>query len=68
MAFFNDTKDLLAGRVPSSPRVARGPRTPPSRTRQLITNVRVIDDDGTSLGVESNFLLYRITPGLQEDS
>jgi biphenyl 2,3-dioxygenase beta subunit len=32
---------------------------PPSRTRHLITNVRVKKDDGNEIEVHCNFLLYR---------
>ncbi len=33
---------------------------PWSRTRRLITNVRIIDDSGDSLLVTANFIVYRI--------
>jgi biphenyl 2,3-dioxygenase beta subunit len=68
MAFFNDTKKLLAGRVQKLGTGRSWAEDPPSRTRRLITNVRVVDDDGAELGVESNFLLYRTRLNSQEDS
>jgi biphenyl 2,3-dioxygenase beta subunit len=67
MAFFNDTKPLLAGRVTKLETGRSWSEDPPSRTRRLITNVRVVDDDGTELTVESNFMLYRTRLNSQED-
>ncbi len=32
---------------------------PPSRTRHLITNIRIKKDDGREIEVHSNFLVYR---------
>ena len=32
---------------------------PPSRTRHLITNIRIKKDDGNEIEVHSNFLVYR---------
>jgi p-cumate 2,3-dioxygenase beta subunit len=32
---------------------------PPSRTRRLVTNVRVIDEADGALGVRANFVVYR---------
>ena len=32
---------------------------PPSRTRHLITNIRIKKDDGSEIEVHSNFLVYR---------
>ncbi len=68
MAFFNDTKDLLRGRVAKLTTGRSWSEDPPSRTRRLITNVRVSADDGVELAVESNFLLYRTRLNSQEDT
>lgn len=59
MAWFDDSKFILAGRVAKLATGTAWAEDPPSRTRHLITNVRVVDDDGVELGVESNFHLYR---------
>jgi biphenyl 2,3-dioxygenase beta subunit len=59
MAFFDETKQTLAGRVAKIATGTAWAEDPPSRTRHLITNVRVTDDRGDELDVESNFLLYR---------
>ena len=68
MAFFNDTKALLAGRVTKLKTGRSWAEDPPSRTRRLITNVRVLDDDGTELTVASNFMIYRTRLNSMEDS
>jgi biphenyl 2,3-dioxygenase beta subunit len=68
MAFYNDTKLVLRGRVVKLGTGRSWAEDPPSRTRRLITNVRVTDDDGDELAVESNFLLYRTRLNSQEDS
>jgi biphenyl 2,3-dioxygenase subunit beta len=68
MAFFNDTKHLLAGRVAKLNTGRSWSEDPPSRTRRLITNIRVVADDGSELGVESNFLLYRTRLNSEEDT
>jgi biphenyl 2,3-dioxygenase beta subunit len=67
MAFFNDTKPLLQGRVAKLATGRSWSEDPPSRTRRLVTNVRVVLDDGAELTVESNFLLYRTRLSSQED-
>jgi biphenyl 2,3-dioxygenase beta subunit len=67
MAFFNDTKPLLAARVAKLATGRSWSEDPPSRTRRFIANVRVVEDDGSELTVESNFLLYRMRLNSQED-
>ncbi len=59
MAFLDENKTLLAGRALKLATGRSWAEDPPSRTRHIITNIRVTDDDGTELTVESNFLLYR---------
>ena len=68
MSYFSDTKDLLAGRVIKLMTGRSWSEDPVSRTRRLVTNVRVTDDDGGELAVESNFMLYRTRLDSQEDS
>jgi biphenyl 2,3-dioxygenase beta subunit len=68
MAFFNDNKMLLAGRVTKLATGRSWAEDPPSRTRRLITNVRLLDDDGHELMVASNFMLYRTRLNSQEDT
>ena len=68
MAFFDDDKMLLAGRVAKLQTGRSWAEDPPSRTRHLITNVRVLSDDGRQLEVESNFHVYRTRLKSEEDS
>jgi biphenyl 2,3-dioxygenase subunit beta len=59
MAFFDDTKFILEGRVRKLLSGTAWAEDPPSRTRHIITNVLVTEDRGEELDVRSNFLLYR---------
>ena len=68
VGFFNDTKHLLAARVSKLLTGRSWSEDPPSRTRHLITNVRVTADNGTELEVASNFHLYRTRLKSEEDS
>lgn len=54
-AFYDETKESLAWRIRRFDSGMAWAEDPPSRTRHLITNVRV----GPSLEVRSNFLVYR---------
>ena len=68
MAFFDDDKNVLALRVK---RLAVGrawAEDPPSRTRRLITNIKVLDYDGEEVSVASNFKLYRSRLNSEEDN
>lgn len=68
MAYFDDTKELLKLRVAKLDTGKSWAEDPPSRTRHLITNVRIVEDDGQELDVESNFHLYRTRLKSEEDS
>jgi 3-phenylpropionate/cinnamic acid dioxygenase small subunit len=68
VAFFDDDKALLASRVAKLATGRSWSEDPPSRTRHLITNVRVLSDDGSELTVESNFHLYRSRLNSEQDS
>ncbi|MCC5575369.1 aromatic-ring-hydroxylating dioxygenase subunit beta [Microtetraspora sp. AC03309] len=68
MAFFDDDKVLLTGRVTKLGTGRSWAEDPPSRTRHLITNVRIVSDDGHELIAESNFHLYRTRLHTEEDS
>lgn len=68
MAFFDDDKNFLALRVK---RLAIGrawAEDPPSRTRRLITNIRILGYDGEEVSVASNFQLYRTRLNSEEDN
>lgn len=68
MAFFDDNKKQLTGRVNKLATGKSWSEDPPSRTRRLITNVRIVADDGAELSVESNFHLYRTRLKSEETS
>jgi 3-phenylpropionate/cinnamic acid dioxygenase small subunit len=67
MAFFDDDKTILENRVKKLGTGTAWAEDPPSRTRHLITNVRILDDDGSQVTVESNFLLYRTRLKSEQD-
>lgn len=58
-AYFDDDKPALRTRVERLYTGSAWAEIPPSRTRHLISNVRVTADDGATLEVHSSFLVYR---------
>lgn len=57
--YFNDTKETLRVRVERLYSKQAWAEMPPSRTRRLISNIRVKKDDGLEVEVDSNFFVYR---------
>jgi biphenyl 2,3-dioxygenase beta subunit len=57
--YFDDNKENLRLRVERVYSKSAWSELPPSRTRHLISNVRVKKDNGTEVEVHSNFLVYR---------
>jgi 3-phenylpropionate/cinnamic acid dioxygenase small subunit len=57
--YFNDTKKTLNVRVERFYKRNAWAEMPPSRTRHLISNIRIKQDSGLELEVHSNFLCYR---------
>ena len=68
MAYFDDDKMILLGRVAKFESGTSWAEDPPSRTRHMVHNVRVIDDRGDELDVESNFHIYRTRLKSEEDA
>ena len=68
MAFFDDDKKMLEARVKKLGSGYSWSEDPPSRTRHMIHNVRVLAVDGDELLVESNFHLYRTRLESEEDA
>jgi biphenyl 2,3-dioxygenase beta subunit len=68
MAYFDDDKMGLTMRWQKFSTGAAWAEDPPSRTRHLITNVRIVDDRGDELDVESNFHVYRTRLKSEVDS
>lgn len=57
--YFDDTKATLRIRVERLYTGAAWAEIPPSRTRHLISNVRIKRESGSEIEVHSNFLVYR---------
>jgi 3-phenylpropionate/cinnamic acid dioxygenase small subunit len=68
MAFFDDDKAILQARVTKLRSGKAWAEDPPSRTRRIVTNIDVIEDDGSVMTVGSNFLLYRTRLNSEEDT
>ncbi len=68
MAFFDDNKHFLTLRVQRLSVGRAWAEDPPSRTRRLITNVRLDEVNGDDITVSSNFQLYRTRLNSEEDS
>ena len=68
MALFNDDKRVLTMRVERLLGGRAWAEDPPSRTRHLITNIRIVDVDGEDVTVHCNFKLYRTRLNSEEDS
>ena len=65
--YFNDNKETLRIRVERSYSKSAWAEMPPSRTRHLISNIRIRKDDGLQFEVDSNFLVYRTRMEKDED-
>jgi 3-phenylpropionate/cinnamic acid dioxygenase small subunit len=65
--YFDDTKHTLKIRVERLYSKQAWAEMPPSRTRRLISNVRVKKDDGREIEVDSNFIVYRTRMETDED-
>ncbi|WP_432992516.1 aromatic-ring-hydroxylating dioxygenase subunit beta [Dactylosporangium sp. CA-233914] len=65
MAYFDENKQFLEIRARKFATGTSWAEDPPSRTRHLITNVRIAEQSGAELVVHSNFMLYRTR--LKED-
>ncbi len=68
MAFFDDDKDILKMRVQRLSVGRAWAEDPPSRTRRLITNLRISEVKDNEITVLSNFKLYRTRLNSEEDS
>ena len=68
MAFFDDDKRTLGMRVQRLSQRGAWAEDPPSRTRHIVTNVRISNIDGNGISVASNFMLYRTRLDSEEDS
>jgi biphenyl 2,3-dioxygenase beta subunit len=65
--YFKDDKDSLRVRVERVYSKTAWAEMPPSRTRRLISNVRVKKRQGSEIEVHSNFIVYRTRMEKDED-
>ena len=65
--YFDDDKETLRIRVERVYARNAWAEMPPSRTRHLITNVRIKKDDGRAVEVHANFLVYRTRMEADQD-
>ncbi len=68
IALFDDDHSILKKRVDKMTSGFNWSEEPPSRTRYLITNVRVVAQQGGTLEVHSNFHLHRSRQEDDEDN
>ena len=67
-SYFDDDKPMLAQRVAKFDTGFSWAEDPPSRTRHMVTNVRIRDGAGTDeLTVMCNFIVYRSRMATDED-
>lgn len=62
LALINEDTDHLAGRIQRLKSTWAHIENPHSRTNHLVTNVRVLGDDGTELDVRAGFVIFRSRP------
>jgi p-cumate 2,3-dioxygenase beta subunit len=62
LALINEDKDHLAGRVSRLKSTWAHIENPHSRTQHLVTNVRVLAEDGDQIELTAAFLIYRSRP------
>jgi 3-phenylpropionate/cinnamic acid dioxygenase small subunit len=65
--YFDDNKESLRLRVERVYSKSAWSELPPSRTRHLITNIRVMNTGGDEMEVYSNFLVYRTRQETDQD-
>jgi 3-phenylpropionate/cinnamic acid dioxygenase small subunit len=65
--YFDDDKKSLKIRVERAYAKNAWAEMPPSRTRHMISNIRIKKDDGAEIEVHSNFLVYRTRMEADQD-
>ena len=65
--YFDDDKQSLRIRVERAYAKNAWAEMPPSRTRHMISNIRIKNDDGNEIAVHSNFLCYRTRMETDQD-
>jgi p-cumate 2,3-dioxygenase beta subunit len=62
LALINEDKYHLAGRVQRLKSTWAHIENPHSRTKHLVSNVRILSDDGAEIGLRAAFVIYRSRP------
>lgn len=68
MAFFDDDLFMLTARVKKLETGYAWAEDPPSRQRHLVSNVRILANDGEEMQVEAGFHFYRTRLHSEEDT
>ena len=68
MAYFDDDKETLTVRVQRMSVGRAWAEDPPSRTRHILSNLRILEFDGHEICVTVNIQLYRTRLNSEEDS
>jgi len=68
VAFFDDDRELLEMRVKKLEAGSAWSEDPPSRSRHLVTNVRILEATGDLITLEACFHLYRTRLNSEVDS
>ena len=68
MSFYDDNKQSLAMRVAKMESGSSWSEDPPSRTRHIVNNVRIMEVEGDEMTVEVAFLLYRSRLNTEEST
>lgn len=68
MAYFDDDKETLTMRVQRMAVGRAWAEDPPSRTRHIVSNARILAVDDNEITVTVNFQLYRTRLNSEEDS
>ncbi len=68
MAYFDDDRELLEMRVKKLESSSAWSENPPSRSRHMVSNVRIIEAAGDEITVEACFHLYRTRLNSEVDS
>jgi 3-phenylpropionate/cinnamic acid dioxygenase small subunit len=66
-AFFDETKELIQKRIAKLDTGYTWAEDPPSRTRHMFTNLRVIENNGSEVKTSCNFFVYRSRLAFDED-
>lgn len=66
-AFFDETKELIHKRIIKLDTGYSWAEDPPSRTRHIFTNLRIVERAGDEVKVSCNFIVYRNRLAYDED-